>query len=182
MQWAEFRESHGSPRMFRELRERGFRASKPRVERLMRENDIRARHKRRYKVTTDSKHNLPIAQNLLDRNFNPAAPNQIWTSDIVNPRSGTDIRHPEDPQCGQAVLDQPTLWRETGPARQVSRNAAFRARFPPSPHRRTAPARRRTHPARSTPSPAAIARGGCAPPAPPAAPVRTYPDRANSPR
>jgi len=58
-------------------------ASKERVERLMRENGIHARHKRRYKVTTDSKHNLPIAENLLDRNFNPSAPNQVWTSDIT---------------------------------------------------------------------------------------------------
>ena len=65
--------------MVRELRARDFPASKERVERLMRENGIHARHKRRYKVTTDSKHNLPIAQNLLDRNFNPAAPNQLWT-------------------------------------------------------------------------------------------------------
>ena len=80
---AEFGEIYGSPRMVRELRARDFPASKERVERLMRENDIHARHKRRYKVTTDSKHNLPIAQNLLDRNFNPAAPNQVWTSDIT---------------------------------------------------------------------------------------------------
>jgi len=65
------------------LRGRGFPACKKRVERLMRENDIRARHKRRYKVTTDSRHNLPIAPNLLDRNFSPAAPNQVWTSDIT---------------------------------------------------------------------------------------------------
>jgi len=79
----EFKEIYGSPRMVRELRSRGFPASKERVERLMRENNIHARHKRRYKVTTDSKHNLPIAQNLLDRNFNPAAPNQVWTSDIT---------------------------------------------------------------------------------------------------
>ena len=42
-----------------------------------------ARHTRRYKVTTDSKHNLPVAPNLLDRNFTPSAPNQIWTSDIT---------------------------------------------------------------------------------------------------
>jgi putative transposase len=80
---AELKGIYGSPRMVRELRDRGFPASKERVERLMRENDIRARHKRRYKVTTDSKHNLPIAPNLLDRNFNPAAPNQVWTSDIT---------------------------------------------------------------------------------------------------
>src|SRR5512140_2100523 len=44
--------AYGSPRMMRELRSRGFPASKPRVERLMRENGIRARHKRRYRATT----------------------------------------------------------------------------------------------------------------------------------
>lgn len=49
----------------------------------MRENGIRVRHKRRYKVTTDSKHGLPVADNLLDRNFTPTAPNQVWTSDIT---------------------------------------------------------------------------------------------------
>ena len=80
---AELKGIYGSPRMVRELRDRGFPACKKRVERLMRENDIRARHKRRYKVTTDSKHNLPIAPNLLDRNFSPTAPNQVWTSDIT---------------------------------------------------------------------------------------------------
>jgi len=80
---AEFKGAYGSPRMVRELRLRGFPASKERVERLMQENDIRAKHKRRFKVTTDSKHNLPIAPNLLERNFTPAAPNQVWTSDIT---------------------------------------------------------------------------------------------------
>ena len=49
----------------------------------MRENGIRARHKRRYKATTDSKHDLPVAANLLGRNFTPVAPNQVWTSDIT---------------------------------------------------------------------------------------------------
>lgn len=80
---AEFKGSYGSPRMVRELRLRGFPASKERVERLMQENGIKAKHKRRFKVTTDSKHNLPIAPNLLDRNFTPEAPNQVWTSDIT---------------------------------------------------------------------------------------------------
>jgi putative transposase len=73
----------GSPRMVRELRGRGFPASKERVERLMREHGIRARHKRRYKVTTDSKHHLPVAANLLNRDFTPSAPNQTWTSDMT---------------------------------------------------------------------------------------------------
>jgi len=80
---AELKGAYGSPRIVRELRQRGFTASKERVERLMRENGIRARHKRRYKVTTDSKHGLPVAENLLNRNFTPTAPNQVWTSDIT---------------------------------------------------------------------------------------------------
>jgi transposase InsO family protein len=79
----ELKGAYGSPRMMRELRARGFPASKERVERLMRENGIRARHKRRHRVTTDSKHSLPVAHNLLDRNLTPSAPNQVWTSDIT---------------------------------------------------------------------------------------------------
>jgi transposase InsO family protein len=80
---AEFKGSYGSPRMVRELRARGYPASKERVERLMRENGIRAKHKRRYKVTTDSKHNLPVAPNLVERNFTPAGPDRVWASDIT---------------------------------------------------------------------------------------------------
>jgi len=80
---AELKGAYGSPRMVRELRLRSFTAGKERVERLMRENGIHARHKRRYKVTTDSKHGLPVAENLLNRHFTPAAPNRVWTSDIT---------------------------------------------------------------------------------------------------
>lgn len=80
---AEFKGAYGSPRMVKELRGRGFPASKRRVERLMRENGIRAKRKRRFKVTTDSKHNLPVAPNLLERNFTPTGPNQVWTSGIT---------------------------------------------------------------------------------------------------
>ncbi len=79
----ELKGDYGSPRMTRELRTRGFSASKERVERLMRDNGIRTRHKRRTKVTTDSRHGLPVAENLLSRNCTPAAPNQVWTSDIT---------------------------------------------------------------------------------------------------
>ncbi len=75
--------AYGSPRILREIRARGFPVSKERVERLMRENGIRGRHKRRYKATTDSKHSLPVAPNLLDRNFSPAAPNQAWGADLT---------------------------------------------------------------------------------------------------
>lgn len=80
---AELKGAYGSPRMVRELRARGFPASKARVERLMREQGIRGRHQRRYKVTTDSRHALPVADNLLARDFTPSGPNQVWTSDIT---------------------------------------------------------------------------------------------------
>lgn len=80
---AEVKGAYGSPRMVRELRQRGYTASKERVERLMRLHGIRARHKRRYRVTTDSKHGFQVAANLLDRDFAPVAPNQVWTADIT---------------------------------------------------------------------------------------------------
>ena len=75
--------AYGSPRMVRELRGREVPASKPRVERRMRDHGIRARHKRRVTVTTDSRHSLPVAPNRLNRDFTPSAPNQTWTSDIT---------------------------------------------------------------------------------------------------
>jgi putative transposase len=80
---AEVKGAYGSPRMTGEIRDRGFPVSKERVERLMRENGIRARHKRRYRVTTDSKHKLPVAPNLLNREFAPAGPNQVFSADIT---------------------------------------------------------------------------------------------------
>jgi transposase InsO family protein len=79
----ELKGAYGSPRMVRELRARGFGACKARVERLMHDHGIRARHKRRYRVTTDSRHGLPVAANRLKRDFMPAAPNKVWTSDIT---------------------------------------------------------------------------------------------------
>jgi len=80
---AELKGAGGSPRITKELRDRGFPASKERVERLMRENSIRARHKRRFKATTDFRHSLPVAPNRLDRDFTPTAPNQVWTADLT---------------------------------------------------------------------------------------------------
>jgi len=80
---AQVKGAYGSPRMTREIRDRGYPASKARVERLMREHGIRARHKRRYRVTTDSKHKLPVAANVLNREFTPAEPNQVFSADIT---------------------------------------------------------------------------------------------------
>jgi transposase InsO family protein len=74
---------YGWPRMWKELVARGVRVGKERVRKLMAQHGIRARHKRKYIATTNSNHNLPVAPNLLERNFTATAPNQIWTSDIT---------------------------------------------------------------------------------------------------
>lgn len=81
-----FRIADGWPRIWRELRKQGIRAGKRRVQRLMQQHGICARGKRRFRVTTtDSEHNLPIAPNLLDRNFTASSPNLVWTGDISAP-------------------------------------------------------------------------------------------------
>lgn len=79
----QYRKRYGSPRIFGVLHDQGIRCSRKRVERLMRELGIRARHKRQFKVTTNSKHNYPVAPNLLDRKFEVTAPNKVWVSDIT---------------------------------------------------------------------------------------------------
>ena len=80
---AEVKQEYGWPKMWKELVARGIRVGKERVRKLMQRHGIKARGKRKFVVTTDSKHNLPIAPNLLERNFSPEAPNQVWTSDIT---------------------------------------------------------------------------------------------------
>ena len=78
------RGAYGWPRIWRELSARGVRVGKRRVQRLMQQHGIRARGRRRFRVTTtDSRHSLPIAPNLLNRNFAVAAPNQAWIGDIT---------------------------------------------------------------------------------------------------
>lgn len=74
---------YGSPRIHDELQDIGIRCSKKRVERLMRELGIRARHKRQFKVTTNSKHNYPVASNILNRQFQVNALNLVWVADIT---------------------------------------------------------------------------------------------------
>ena len=71
------------PRIWRALRAQGIRVGKQRVQKRMRQHGIRARAKRRFRVTTDSRHGLSIAPNLLNRNFTVAMPNQGWTGDIT---------------------------------------------------------------------------------------------------
>ena len=80
----EHRGAYGWPRIWRELRKRGIRVGKLRVQQLMQQRGIRARGKRRFRITTtDSRHDLPIAPNLLNRNFTVTAPNLAWTGDVT---------------------------------------------------------------------------------------------------
>ena len=75
--------TYGSPRMTKELRARGWTVSLNRVAKMMRAAGIRARKPKRFVVTTDSKHNYPVAPNVLNRKFRATRPGQIWVSDIT---------------------------------------------------------------------------------------------------
>jgi transposase InsO family protein len=84
------RESHerskkryGSPRVHRELLQNGVRISRKRVVRLMQQQQLVARKRRRYKCTTMSNHGQPVAPNLLNRDFVAEAPNQRWVGDTT---------------------------------------------------------------------------------------------------
>src|ERR1044071_7146237 len=81
---ADHRGRYGAPRIHAELRAEGHSVSRKRVERVMRRHGIRAQAPRRYRVcTTDSKHSLPVAADLLDRNFAAEKPDQVWLADIT---------------------------------------------------------------------------------------------------
>jgi transposase InsO family protein len=76
--------TYGSPRIHAQLRSEGFRSSKQRVERLMRERSLRGKCKQRRRlVTTDSRHSLPLAANRLNQEFYATRPNQKWSADIT---------------------------------------------------------------------------------------------------
>lgn len=74
--------TYGSPRMTRELQDEGFVIGRRRTARLMRENDLKARQKRRFKRTTDSQHAWPVAPNIIDQDFAAAGPDEKWGADI----------------------------------------------------------------------------------------------------
>jgi putative transposase len=74
--------SNGSPRMTRELQDAGLVVGRRRTARLMRDNSLRARQKRRFKRTTDSDHAWPVAPNLLEQDFTATAPDKKWGADI----------------------------------------------------------------------------------------------------
>lgn len=86
----EIKESHknshrayGSPRITEDLQAKGIKCSKNRVARLMKVHGIIAKTKKKFKATTSSKHNLPVAENLLNQDFVAEKPNTVWVSDIT---------------------------------------------------------------------------------------------------
>lgn len=75
---------YGSPKITDELRDRGWKVSRPRVARIMRSEGLKSIVNKKFKIlTTDSRHNLPVAENLLDRDFVAEAPGRKWVSDIT---------------------------------------------------------------------------------------------------
>ena len=74
---------YGSPRVTMALKRCGYKVGENRVARLMRENKLGRRRRKRFRSTTKSDHKLPIAKNLLNREFDVAKPNSVWVSDIT---------------------------------------------------------------------------------------------------
>jgi putative transposase len=86
------RRTYGSPRIHAELAAQGERSSRKRVIRLMQEQDLQARERRRYKCTTMSDHDQPVAANHLARRFEAQLPNQRWAGDTTELRIGESGR------------------------------------------------------------------------------------------
>ena len=76
------RASYGSRRILKQLHAEHYQIGRYKVRRLMRDLGLRAKMRRRYKVTTDSTHSHPVAVNILNRNFTVTKPNRVWAADI----------------------------------------------------------------------------------------------------
>jgi transposase InsO family protein len=83
------RRRYGSPRLHAELRAGGHHVGRKRIARLMRQDGLRARQRRRFVVTTQSRHKFPIARNVVAREFEVSTPNQVWVSDLTYLRTQT---------------------------------------------------------------------------------------------
>ena len=81
--YAQSRRTYGSPRITDELNDSGIACGRHRVARLMRRHDIRPVTVRKFRVTTDSRHDHPVAPNRLNREFAVDRPNRVWLSDIT---------------------------------------------------------------------------------------------------
>jgi transposase InsO family protein len=77
------RETYGSPRITHALKNKGVVCSRNRVAKHMKENGIKAKTTRKFKATINSKHEYPVAANVLNQNFTAAKPNQLWVADIT---------------------------------------------------------------------------------------------------
>jgi len=86
------KKTYGSPRITTRLKKLEFRVSKNRVAAIMRKEGLRSVVKRKYVVTTDSKHNYPVVGNLLNRNFMVTGPGQVWVSDLTYIRTGSILQ------------------------------------------------------------------------------------------
>lgn len=76
------RGTYGTRRMSKELKSRGIECGRARAKTLMNKAGVSLKKRRKYKATTDSKHNLPVAPNLLNRQFEVSEPDRVWVSDI----------------------------------------------------------------------------------------------------
>jgi len=77
------KQTYGSPRIHAQLRQQGETCGRHRVARVMQAAGLVAKHRRKFRATTNSAHDLPVAENVLDRRFTPTAPNQVWVGDIT---------------------------------------------------------------------------------------------------
>jgi transposase InsO family protein len=77
------RGNYGSPRVHETLKGNGIHCNHKTVEKIMKDNGIRAKRKKKFKVTTDSNHKLPVAENVLNRQFQTKEKDQVWVSDIT---------------------------------------------------------------------------------------------------
>ena len=78
----ETRGAYGSRRTSERLRSQGHDVGRYRARSLMKKAGVSVKHRKKFRITTDSKHNLPVAPNLLNRNFQVDQPNAVWCSDI----------------------------------------------------------------------------------------------------
>ena len=77
------RQTYGADRLQQDLAEHGIQVGICRIKRIRRKLGIRCKQKRKFKATTNSKHKLPVAENILGQQFKVAAPNEVWVSDIT---------------------------------------------------------------------------------------------------
>ena len=77
------RETYGPERLRDELRDDGFKAGVSRIKRLRKKLGLRCKQVRQFKATTNSNHNFPVAENLLNQKFETTRPNETWVTDIT---------------------------------------------------------------------------------------------------